>query len=142
MQLIGKHESAVRCIVKLPEQQCIASGGWDSAIKIWDLRSNGYQAKQKINTKGKVYAMSSDGDQLGCCTSEKYFSIYDVKNLSTPLYEQKLSTMSELRCIALLADQYVAIGSNQSKVHINFANDSKKQFTFICHKGNIVQPTE
>jgi len=38
--VIGCHDGAVRCIEFCSELNLVISGGWDSAVKLWDPRSN------------------------------------------------------------------------------------------------------
>uniref|UniRef100_A0A914S2W9 WD_REPEATS_REGION domain-containing protein n=1 Tax=Parascaris equorum TaxID=6256 RepID=A0A914S2W9_PAREQ len=64
------------------EHNLVASGGWDSTVKLWDIRTKGSAGFG--NNGDKVYAMDTVGNRVVIGTKDRKIIVWDVRNLGEP----------------------------------------------------------
>ena len=78
---VGSHEAGVRCVEWLPSVGLAASGGWDSTLRLWDLRAapGGQGAVATVQLPGKVYTMAQSEARLVVGTSGRHIDVFDLR---------------------------------------------------------------
>ncbi|VDK82770.1 unnamed protein product [Litomosoides sigmodontis] len=80
--ILGHHEAPVRCLEYCKEHNLVVSGGWDSAVMLWDTRSK--NSAGFGNNGDKVYAMDVHGYRILVGTKDRKIIVWDVRNLGEP----------------------------------------------------------
>lgn len=152
---IGEHQFGCREVIYLDNYNLLLSGGWDGALKLWDIRTS----NTPITTyqfSNKIYTMSYSKNLLVIGLSESVVSYFNLNNLQQSKFEPRLIYSSHLKSqikkIAILKDGNGYIeGGTLGKVAVKYLDlnnpklennelKNEKDFSFKCHreiKNNI-----
>lgn len=118
------------------------SGGWDGAVKVWDIR-NGNNAKiHEAAVAGKVFGMDLRSHVLVVATSGREVVVYDLRNFNHPLETRESPLKYQTRCVRVFPslDGY-AMGSIEGRVALEYFGDAsaekKRSYAFKCHRGKV-----
>lgn len=150
----------------------MTSGGWDSKLKYWDLRTCG--SVGEVQLEAKVYAMDTRERLLVVGTAEqpnpqpapalgasstpgsdrtRKIYVFDLQTPNTPLKVEASPLSYQTRCVAAFpGNAGYLVGSIEGRVAVqNFEGmhpDKQASYTFKCHRrtldanGNIAQNTK
>lgn len=113
--LVGHNEK----IVSLTELSSgkIASGSYDSTIKIWDIDTE--QCEKTINENGKVLCLLEfESNRLLSGNGQKEINLWDINNPYDKPIKSFLGHELWVNCLAKINNQYFASGSNDSTIRI------------------------
>ena len=143
VRVLGSHDAAVRHVEYTREYGLVVSGGWDGAVKVWDVRSaNGAQI-QEAKFDGKVFGMDLRSHMLVVSTSERHNAVYDLRNFSRPLLEKESPLKFQTRCVRVFPNlSGFAMGSIEGRValeylHADHSVDEAKSYAFKCHREKV-----
>lgn len=133
---LGSHDQAVRSIVVLPDAGgIIASGGWDSRLRTWDVKTA--KCVLDIDAGGKVYGATNCGEQsLIFINSNSQVRLLDLRKPSEFVHDKVPPTLThQLRGISASHNgkQYV-VGSTEGRVAVEWFDDEQPSFSFKCHR--------
>lgn len=118
------------------------SGGWDGAVKVWDIRNGGNAKIHEAKVAGKVFAMDLRSHLLVVATSTRQVGVYDLRNFSNPLETRESPLKYQTRCVSVFPslDGY-AMGSIEGRVALEYFDDAsaekKRSYAFKCHRGKV-----
>jgi WD40 repeat protein len=77
-----EHPRTVYAVAISPEGKWLATGGWDSAIKLWDL-ATGLQRTVFQGHTGLILALnfSADGKSIASCSKDRTVRVWDVQGV-------------------------------------------------------------
>lgn len=131
---LGKHDDAARCILSLGD--VLATGGWDSSLRLWDERVDNPQTA-RVDAGGKVYAAARCGDNaLVFATSARRVRVLDIRKTESFVHDKVPPTLQyQLRGLSASADgrQYV-VGSTEGRVAVDWLEGKGEPFSFKCHR--------
>lgn len=139
-QVLGTHDSPVKCVEYSAFAGLVVSGGWDSMIKMWDPRApKALAGSTSVGEGHKIYTMSVNNNKLVVGTSGRQVYIYDVRQISSPEQVRESSLMNQTRCIRIFPNGAgYALSSIEGRVAIEFFDPSpsvqKKKYAFKCHR--------
>jgi cell cycle arrest protein BUB3 len=138
---IGQHSEPVRCVEYNQDLNLIATGSWDSYIKLWDPRLSDSSQKTCIANLAqpdKVYTMSVCGHRIIVGLAGRRIAIWDLRNMSATQKESFLK--HQIRCVKAFPDQrgYV-VSSIEGRVAVEYLDPSpeiqKQRYAFKCHRN-------
>jgi len=137
---LGMHDQAVRCVEYSQSQGLVFSGSWDNTVKIWDPASQA--CVQTIQMPDKVYTMDVSTDKLVVGCANRHIWVWDLKNLSAPLYKRSSSLKFQTRCIKIFPDSTgYATSSIEGRVAIDYFDSDEalqdRKYAFKCHRATI-----
>lgn len=142
VQDVGTHDAPIKSVSMLHNHNLVVTGGWDRAIKVWDLRSP--TAAHVINLPERVYAMDAYQNYIVTAAADKKIYMYDIttgsmRELASPLKHQPRA----LRIFRSAPDFY-AVSSiegrcairciNQAQDELTENGKAKYSFAFKCHR--------
>jgi cell cycle arrest protein BUB3 len=153
----GSHAAAVRHVAYSREFGLAVSGGWDGAVKVWDVRNGGNAMIHEAKLGGKVFGMDAQRHLLVVATSDRQVVAYDLRNFAQPLEQKESPLKYQTRCVAVFPDlRGYALGSIEGRVALEYFSDSegqgqdevqeggepadkakKKSYAFKCHRGKV-----
>ncbi|VDK55311.1 unnamed protein product [Anisakis simplex] len=143
--VIGRHDAAVRCIEYCKDHNLVASGGWDGAMKLWDVRSKGSAGFG--NNGDKVYAMDTIDHRVVVGTKDRKIIVWDVRNLGEPeqIRDSPLKYQTRaLKCFPT-GDAFV-VSSIEGRVAVEYFDLApevqKSKYAFKCHREKDKSGTE
>ena len=149
---IGGHQSGCKEVLYLDNYDALLTGGWDGALKLWDLRS-----KDPIMTYqffNKIYSMSYKKNLLVLSMSENTMAYFNLDNLQKNKFEPELiyssHTKAHIRKVLVRneGNGYLE-GSSEGRIAIkyisfylkptiigddNYGINTDKDFAFKCHR--------
>ena len=149
---LGEHQYGCKEVLYLENQELLISGGWDGALKLWDLRSqNPVKTYQFYN---KIYSMSYAKNLFVVSMSENAMAYFDLDKLRQGSFEPELIYSSHIKshikkvlvlnqgnCYlegsseGRIAVKYISLYSKPSIVgNDNYGIQSSKDFAFKCHR--------
>lgn len=138
---VGHHSDPIRTVEYIPDQNLVATGGWDCNLKLWDPRTaDSGKSLPILNQElpDKVYTMSVCGNKLIVGTAGRRVLIWDLRNMS---YAQRETILKyQIRCIEAFADQrgYV-VSSIEGRVSVEYLDPApeiqKQKYAFKCHRN-------
>lgn len=143
---VGAHNSGVRDVYWIGNNNILCSLGFDKTIKFWDLNSQNPVASYDLGHK--VYCSDLFYPYIMCGLSDEKLLLIDITNLQTCLGKSQLDFIdsplgsgSQLTCVAFFADGS-GIGTashdgraNLSKLEGNMGKVKLNNImTFKCHK--------
>ena len=142
MEVVGKHEEAVRCVEHNPANGLIVSGSWDATVRLWDLRAaEGHgRAVGTLPLPGKVFSMSCSSHRLVVATAGRRVQVYDLRALQTaapPLQQRESPLKHQTRCVRCTPDgRGFALSSVEGRVALDYFDegDAARRFAFKCHR--------
>lgn len=139
--IVGNHTDSIRSVEYVPDANLVATGGWDSHLKLWDPRMSDSSKAMPVGDHllpEKIYTMSVCGDKLIVGMCGRQVLIWDLRNMSHVLRENLLKY--QIRSIEAFADQrgYV-VGSIEGRVAVEYLDTSpevqKQKYAFKCHRN-------
>ncbi|KHN76893.1 Mitotic checkpoint protein BUB3 [Toxocara canis] len=143
--VMGRHDAAVRCIEYCEDHSLVVSGGWDSAMKLWDVRSKG--SAGFANNGDKVYAMDTVGNRVVVGTKERRIIVWDVRKLGEPEQVRDSPLKYQTRAVKCfpMGDAFV-VSSIEGRVAVEYFDLSpevqKNKYAFKCHREKDKSGTE
>lgn len=132
--IIGQHDEPIKCVQYLNNQKVVATGGWDSMLKLWDPRTS--ELTSKHQHPDKIYTMSASENTLIVGTAGRVITIWDLRNMSQVQRESLLKY--QIRCIETFPDAngYV-VGSIEGRVAVEYLEQErqKQRYAFKCHRN-------
>ncbi|TDH72421.1 hypothetical protein CCR75_003176 [Bremia lactucae] len=138
---LSTHAAAVRSVGFSSELGLAVSGGWDGAMRIFDVRNGGNAQVDEIKLPGKVFGMDVHGHLLAAVTSERQVVVFDLRNLAQPVVQKESPLKFQIRCIRLFPDLTgYGLGSIEGRVALEYFEDDptcKRSYAFKCHRGKV-----
>lgn len=139
---VGSHEAAVRHVAYSREFGLGVSGGWDGAVKVWDVRNGNNAQIHEAKLEGKIFGMDACSHLLVVATSSRQVAAYDLRNFAQPLEQKESPLKYQTRCVAVFPDlNGYALGSIEGRVALEYFSDGsaekKKSYAFKCHRGKV-----
>lgn len=142
----GSHAAAVRHCAYAREFGLAVSGGWDGAVKVWDVRNGGNALIHEAQLEGKVFGMDARSHLVVAATSGREIVAFDLRNFSQPIEKKESPLKYQTRCVAVFPDlRGYALGSIEGRVALEYFADQepdadkskKKSYAFKCHRGKV-----
>lgn len=138
---VGYHNEPIRVVEYVSDVNLVASGGWDSQLKLWDPRLSDSSQLKPIASHllpDKVYTMSVCGDKLIIGTAGRKVVIWDLKMMTHELRESQIKY--QIRCIKAFADHTgFVVSSIEGRVAVEYLDQSpeiqKQRYAFKCHRN-------
>ncbi|KAG7395812.1 mitotic spindle checkpoint protein Bub3 [Phytophthora boehmeriae] len=149
---IGSHAAAVRHVGYSKEFGLAVSGGWDGAVKVWDVRNGDNRQIHEAATAGKVFGMDVKSHVLAVATSDKQVAVYDLRNFAEPILKRESPLKYQMRCVSVFPDlSGFALGSVEGRVALEYFDDDKvnekeepkkkRSYAFKCHRTKVDDQT-
>lgn len=136
-RLLRGHHGPVRAIAFLPDERRFVSGGFDGAVRIWDLKSGRVLSTMydKTRTGISALAVSPDGELVAVCHGETVC----IWSLETEQVERSISTNAGIAAsIAFAPDgQTIAVGYDAGLAKIWNVSDGRIVHTFSTHAATV-----
>eukprot|EP00635_Sarcinochrysidales_sp_CCMP3193_P012216 CAMPEP_0118892308 /NCGR_PEP_ID=MMETSP1166-20130328/1955_1 /TAXON_ID=1104430 /ORGANISM="Chrysoreinhardia sp, Strain CCMP3193" /LENGTH=355 /DNA_ID=CAMNT_0006831021 /DNA_START=140 /DNA_END=1207 /DNA_ORIENTATION=+ len=143
---LGSHGAGVRRVRYGGETRLVFSGGWDRALKAWDLRRSGAVASTELPGKCFALCVAAGGgkEKVVVGTSDQSLLVFDARDLSRPL-SQKTSTLKhQTRCVAPFPDgRGYVVTSVEGRVAVEHFLGSEgatkgggSNYAFKCHRDS------
>ncbi|CAH2053293.1 unnamed protein product [Thlaspi arvense] len=100
--ILGMHESPVRCVEYSYATGQVITGSWDKTVKCWDPRGASGPDRTQVGTylqPERVYSLSLVGNRLVVATAGRHVNIYDLRNMSQPEQRRESSLKYQTRCV-------------------------------------------
>ncbi|KAK5583739.1 hypothetical protein RB653_005337 [Dictyostelium firmibasis] len=137
---IGSHGEGVRSVVFNGTTQQLFTGGWDQQLKLWDIRSDKMEISNH-DLQSKIFTMdvSPISNMLVIGTADKYITIYDTRQMETPVQKRESSIKYQTRCIRAFTDgKGYALASVEGRIAMEYFDPSpaiqSKKYAFKCHR--------
>ncbi|KAH7487949.1 hypothetical protein PRIC1_007942 [Phytophthora ramorum] len=143
---LGSHDAAVRHVGYSKELGLAVSGGWDGAIKVFDVRNGGNAQLHEAQLGGKVFGLDVKRHLVATATSDRQVAVFDLRNFSQPLVKKESPLKYQMRCISVFPDlSGLALGSVEGRVALEYFEDDKEKkkrsYAFKCHRGKVDDQT-
>ncbi|KAI6190193.1 Mitotic checkpoint protein BUB3 [Aphelenchoides bicaudatus] len=145
--IMGQH-TGVRCLEFSPTMRTPVSGGWDSNIKLWDIRT--LTPVGTMNCEEKIYAMDVIDNRCVVGTKDKQIFIWDVRNLKAPMQKRESPLKFQIRAIKNFpSGEAFVVSSIEGRVAVEYFDTNpeiqKSKYAFKCHRikdetGELVYP--
>ena len=153
---LGEHKNGCREVLYLNNYNYLLTGGWDGAIKLWDLKS-----KNPITTYqfyNKIYSMSYSKNLLVIALSENVMSYFNLENIQKGTFEPEFIYSSHIKTshikkVLVMKDGNGYLeGSAEGRIAVKYINFymkptiigdgnygicNDKDFAFKCHREII-----
>jgi cell cycle arrest protein BUB3 len=144
---LGSHAAAVRHTEYTKEYGLLVSGGWDGAVKLWDIRSAQGAQLHTVHCGAKVFGMDLRSHLLVVATSARRHAVYDLRNVATPLLEKESPLKFQTRCVRVMPNlRGFALSSIEGRVALEYWDDSHavddaRSYAFKCHREKVESET-
>ena len=150
---IGEHQYGCKEVLYIDNLNCLMTGGWDGALKLWDLNSNNLIKTYQFYNK--IYSMSYGKNLLVVALSENvmaYFNLDKLKsqNIFEPeiIYSSHIKTHTKKVLVLNEGNCYLE-GSAEGRIAVKYINlylkpkfasdniytiQNDNDFTFKCHR--------
>eukprot|EP00834_Sanchytrium_tribonematis_P005334 NODE_316_length_9983_cov_1.089741.p5 type:complete len:290 gc:universal NODE_316_length_9983_cov_1.089741:3411-4280(+) len=132
---IGKHEAGARS-VHLASENIIVSGGWDKAIRYWDIRSN--QPIGQVALSERIYCMDAFNQVVVAATADKNIHVLHMGNPMQVFKTMQSTLKLQSRSIAVYRPNPngFALGSIEGRCALEYFEDKDQsmKFSFKCHR--------
>ncbi|WOH13959.1 hypothetical protein DCAR_0933472 [Daucus carota subsp. sativus] len=140
--VLGKHDSPVRCVEYSNATGQVITGSWDKTVKCWDPRGTGGEESHLVGTyyqPERVYSLSCVGHRLVVATAGRKVNVYDLRNMSRPEQQRTSSLKYQTRCVRCYPNGTgYALSSVEGRVAMEFFDLSEagqsKKYAFKCHR--------
>uniref|UniRef100_A0A8R1HKB2 WD_REPEATS_REGION domain-containing protein n=2 Tax=Caenorhabditis japonica TaxID=281687 RepID=A0A8R1HKB2_CAEJA len=145
--LLGSHALAVRCMEFNPISSMIVTGGWDSAVKLWDARSYGNGAIESVTVSNSVYALDVLKHTILVGTKDRRIFMYDSRKLRDPLQVRDSPLKYQTRSVQFFpSGEAFVVSSIEGRVAVEYVDQNseqmKKKYAFKCHREKEADGTE
>ncbi|VDL80549.1 unnamed protein product [Nippostrongylus brasiliensis] len=138
---MGVHANAIRCMEYNDQAGIVASGGWDSTVKLWDARATTVAGPmQNVSTGDRVYALDVLGNKIVVGTRDRKIHLFDMRNFGQAEQVRDSPLKYQTRNAAFFpsGDAFV-VSSIEGRVAIEYVDPSpeeqKKKYAFKCHRS-------
>lgn len=149
---IGEHQNSCKEVLYVDNYDIILTGGWDGAVKLWDLRANNPITSYQFYNK--VYSMSYSKNLFVVALSECVMSYFNLDNLQKNKFEPELiyssHIKSQIRKVLVLNEgtRYLE-GSTEGRIAVknisfylkpslagddNYSITNDNDYAFRCHR--------
>ncbi|KAI9014896.1 WD40 repeat-like protein [Gaertneriomyces semiglobifer] len=134
---VAAHDAPIKSLrfVQTMGQTVLVTGGWDKAMKFWDLRQQ--QPIHTYNLGERCYAMDSSANLLVVGTADRKLHIFNLQNPGSPykVIDSPLKYQTATISCFPSADGF-CIGSIEGRCQIQFldAQKASSSFSFRCHR--------
>lgn len=143
-QVLGTHTKAIRCVEYSPHINTVFSGGWDKKVNAFDPRNSSGTPDASIDLPDKVFSMSLTESRIVVGTAGRRILCYDIRNLTSPLFDRESSLKYQTRAIRSFPDgEGFAVASIEGRVALEYFDPDceAKKYSFKCHRvENTVFP--
>ncbi|KAJ0409731.1 hypothetical protein ATCC90586_003239 [Pythium insidiosum] len=143
VRVLGNHRAAVRHVDYSRDYGLAVSGGWDGAVKVWDVRNGNGACINQAALEGKIFGMDLRSHLLVVSTSTRQNVVYDLRNFSRPLQQKESPLKFQTRCVRVFPDMRgYAVGSIEGRVALEYFNDDysrddQRSYAFKCHREKM-----
>ncbi|MCP9264536.1 Mitotic checkpoint protein BUB3 [Dirofilaria immitis] len=135
--VLGHHDAPVRCLEYCKEHSLVVSGGWDSAVMLWDARSK--SSAGFGNNGDKVYAMDTLVNRILIGTKDRKIIIWDVRNLGEPEQIRDSPLKFQTRAVKCFpTGEAFVVASIEGRVAVEYFDMSpevqRNKYAFKCHR--------
>ncbi|VDN30943.1 unnamed protein product [Gongylonema pulchrum] len=135
--VLGHHGAPVRCLEYCKDHNLIASGGWDSALMLWDTRTK--KSAGFANNGDKVYAMDTYKERVLVGTKDRKIIMWDVRNLGQPEQIRESPLKFQTRAVKFFPNgEAFVVSSIEGRVAVEYCDMSpevqKGKYAFKCHR--------
>ena len=160
---LGEHPGGCKEVLYVEKYDILLTGGWDGAVKIWDLKSKDPICSYQFYNK--VYSMAYARNLFVVALSENVMAYFNLDNLQKNKFEPELIYSSHIKThikkvVVLNEGNYYLEGSSEGRIavkNVNFytkpqiigdgnfgINTENKDYAFKCHREyrpveNVVQ---
>lgn len=154
-EILGQHESGVKCLEWVPSLGAVVSAGWDCKLCVWDARGRaGQPPRYSVELPGKAYSSSlSSSGRLVVATARRKLAVLDVGTLpgasasasdgaaapAAPRMDVLDSPLRhQTRAVRCFPDGTgFALGSVEGRVAMEFWDEGHDaaRYAFKCHRG-------
>lgn len=149
---IGEHQYGCKDVLYLDNFNLLLTGGWDGALKLWDLKSNNpIKTYQFYN---KIYSMAYAKNLLVVALSENVMAYFNLSKLNQNIFEPELIYSSYIKShtkkvVVLNEGNCYLEGSAEGRIAVknisfyskpsfssegNYSIHSDGDFAFKCHR--------
>ena len=148
---LGEHQGGCKSVLYEDNYNILLTGGWDGALKLWDLRSNNPIISYQFYNK--IYSMSYSKNLLVVALSENVMAYFNLDKLRENKFEPELiyssHTSGHIKKILVLNEGNCYLeGSSEGRIAVKYINFYKKpvlngencgiqteeDFAFKCHR--------
>ncbi|KAI8619900.1 WD40-repeat-containing domain protein [Chytriomyces sp. MP71] len=147
MTVVGSHENAIRSVVADPTTGLVASGSWDKAVKLFDMRSPASLVATHLHPH-KILSMDAAQGKLVVATGDRRYYMYDLRNFDNPLIEERTASLKFMtRCVGCMPNgEGYATSSIEGRVSVEFFDNSEesqtRKYAFKCHREKQADGSE
>jgi mRNA export factor len=144
----SQHDCPVRSVSWIADRGLLVTGGWDKALRFWDLRSPSPAAN--VTLPERVYAMDCKAPLMVVATADRSLLLFNVGGASptTPFRTMASPLKFQTRaCRVMGSRDGFAIVSVEGRCAVRFADEARDKrpegggFAFKCHrKGAEIFP--
>ena len=148
---LGEHQSGCKSVLYEDNYNILLTGGWDGALKLWDLRTNNpIMSYQFYN---KIYSMSYSRNLLVVALSENVMAYFNLDKLRENKFEPELiyssHTLGHIKRVLVLNEGNCYLeGSSEGRIAVkninfykkpifvgeNYGIQSAADYAFKCHR--------
>ncbi len=136
--VVGRHDqTAARGIIHNSTHRLLISGGWDSTLRFWDLRSQNAASQNEVKLDGKCFGLARYGaDAVVAITSSRRVVIVDVRKPTEFIHDKVPSALAyQLRGISANTEgSCYVVGSTEGKVALEWPDEPNAGYSFRCHR--------
>lgn len=115
----------------------VATGGWEGALRYWDVRAPTGRPVGEVKLPGRVYAMDCQGPLMVVAMSERMMAVYDVRKPEKAFRESYSQLWYQSKSVAIWSDRMgYCVGGIDGRVSIDHVQEGKGGGSFVCHKEN------
>jgi mRNA export factor len=159
---LGQHNGGCKEVLFVDNYNILLTGGYDGALKIWDLKSKDPVISYQFYNK--IYSMGYSRNLLVVALSENVMAYFNLDNLQKNIFEPELiyssHIKSQIKKVVVMNDGNGYLeGSVEGRIAVKYLNfytkptlvgdgnygiESKNDFAFKCHREvrsreNLVQ---
>lgn len=145
LQVCGSHNAPIKSCHWLQEPGLLVTGGLDSTIKFWDLRTSlnnaNCQPGRTINLPDRVIAMDVQYPVCVVLTVNRGFYVFDLSNSSNnPIRNEKgpkAPLCKQYRCVSICPNKtFFTVSSIEGRVAVEYVSptDQLRNFKYTCHR--------